>query len=438
MVYVQDKNGNPLMPTERHGKVKHLLRQGKAIVVTNKPFTIRLTYESTNYTQPVTLGIDSGYKIVGFSAVTETKELISGELELLEDMSKRIKEKARYRKIRRSRLRHRKPRFDNRSKEKGWLAPSIQHKLDSHMRLIEKLAKALPITDIVVEVAAFDIQRIENPDIQGVEYQQGEQLGSWNVREYVFHRDNHKCQNPDCKNKDPNPILSAHHLRYRSDGGTDRPEDQLTLCSICHAPENHKGFLKGWKPKTNGFKDATFMTTVRWKLVNILKELYESVEHSYGYITKTHRIELDIKKTHANDAFVIAGGKTQTRAKPISFKQTKRNNRCLEKWYDAKYVDIRTGEVVAANMLNCGRHTRNETKNGEDLRKYRGQKMSKGRRSIREQRYPYQINDLAIYDGKIHAVKGTQNKGAYVSLREIKKVPRADLLTPYKYCKGIA
>ena len=438
MVYVQDKDGNPLMPTDRHGKVNHLLRQGKAIVVANKPFTIRLTYESTNYTQPVTLGIDSGYKTVGFSAVTESKELVSGELELLEGMSKRLYDRAIYRRIRRSRLRHRKPRFNNRVKPKGWLAPSIQHKLDSHIRLIEKLAKTLPITDIVVEVAAFDIQRIKNPDIQGVEYQQGEQFGSWNVREYVLHRDNHKCQNPKCPNKDPKPILTSHHLRYRCDGGTDRPEDELTLCTICHAPENHKGFLKGWKPKTNGFKDATFMTMVRWKLVNILKELYKSVEHSYGYITKHRRIEQGIKKTHSNDAFVIAGGKTQTRAKPISFKQTKRNNRSLELWYDAKYVDIRTGKVVAANMLNNGRHTRNKNKNGEDLRKYRGEKTGKGRRSIRKQRYPYQPNDLVIYDGKIHTVKGAQNEGKYVALRETKKVPRVDLLTPYRYCKGIA
>jgi hypothetical protein len=123
MVYVIAKDGTPLMPTKRHGKVKHLLREGKAKVVRNKPFTIQLTYETTHYTQPITLGVDSGYKHIGVSAVTEKEEVLSGEVELRGDVSEHIKEKRMYRKIRRNRLRYRKPRFDNRvsSKKKGWL-----------------------------------------------------------------------------------------------------------------------------------------------------------------------------------------------------------------------------------------------------------------------------------------------------------------------------
>jgi len=435
MVFVLHKNGKPLMPTN-NAKARKLLKQGKAKVVTVKPFTIQLLYGTACYTQDITLGIDSGYLSIGFSAVSEKKELISGEAQLLQNVKERLYERSMYRRGRRGRLRYRKPRFDNRSTPKGWFAPSIRHKLDSHLRLIGKLSKILPVTHITVEVAAFDIQKIINPDIEGKRYQQGNQLGHWNVREYVLHRDSHKCQNPGCKNKDEKPVLRAHHLNSRINGATERPGDMVTLCSQCHVPENHKGFLKNWKPKVNNFKDATFMTAIRWLLVDRLKETYPSVNHTYGYITKNHRIGLKLEKSHVNDAFCIAGGRTQKRAEPINFTQARRNNRCLEKFYDAQYIDTRTGSKTAASNLNSGRATRNKDKSGENLRKYRGKKVSAGRRSIRKQRYFYQPNDLVKYGGAVYTVKGTQNLGKYVALKEIKKVPNVGLLKPYRFRKG--
>jgi hypothetical protein len=202
IVYVLNKTGKALMPTTPR-KARLLLKQKKAKVVTIKPFTIQLIFGSSGYKQNITLGIDSGYNNVGFSAVTEKKELIVGELTLLQGMKERLLEKSRYRKIRRSRLRHRKTRWSNRtkSKPKGWLAPSLQHKLNSHIKFIDSLYKILPITKCIVEVANFDIQKMKNDNISGVEYQQGDMMGFWNTREYVLHRDNHKCQNPNCKNK---------------------------------------------------------------------------------------------------------------------------------------------------------------------------------------------------------------------------------------------
>ena len=150
------------MPTKRHGKVRRLLKQQLAKVVKVKPFTIQLLYETTSYTQNITLGIDSGYNYIGFSAITEKKELISGEVKLRNDISELIKERRMYRRIRRNRLRYRKPKFNNRvsSKKEGWLAPSIKHKLDSHIRFIEYLKKILPITNIVIEVANFDTRQL--------------------------------------------------------------------------------------------------------------------------------------------------------------------------------------------------------------------------------------------------------------------------------------
>ncbi|MGJ7010105.1 RNA-guided endonuclease IscB, partial [Ohessyouella blattaphilus] len=213
MVYVISREGQPLMPTTRHGKVKHLLREGKAKVVKRCPFTIQLTYESTTHTQPITLGVDAGSKTVGLSATTETEELYASETELRTDIVELLATKRQYRRSRRNRkTRYRKPRFSNRvsSKNKGWFAPSIEHKINSHLKLVADVYKILPITKLVVEVASFDIQKIKNPNISGAEYQQGEQLDAWNEREYVLWRDGHTCQH--CKGKSKDKILQTHHL----------------------------------------------------------------------------------------------------------------------------------------------------------------------------------------------------------------------------------
>ncbi len=439
MVYILNIEGTPLMPTN-NAKARILLKHNKAIIKTVKPFTIQLTYKTeTEYVQPITLGIDSGYLNIGFSATTDKKELLSGEVKLLGNIKERIEEKSRYRTIRRSRLRYRKPRWNNRtkSKQKGWLAPSIIHKLDSHIRFIDKINNILPISKTVVEIANFDIQKIKNPDISGVEYQEGEQMGFWNIREYILHRDNHKCQNPNCKNKDAQPILQVHHVTFRSDGGTDRPSNLITLCNKCHTPANHKGFLKDWKPKMKSFKDATFMSMVRWRLVNQLKDKYNNVEFTYGYITKNHRIENKIEKSHCNDAFCIAKGVSQERCVEYSIEQVRRNNRSLESFYDARYIDLRTGEKVKGNDLNSGRTTRNKNKNSENLRVYRGKKVSKGRKSIRKKRYTYQSGDLVKYENKIYTCGGNSNKGKYIRLKEFgTKNFKVDVISPYKFSKG--
>lgn len=445
MVYVLNKDGKPLMPTKRYAKIRILRKRGLLKIVSAKPFTVQLLYDTKNITQDVTLGMDSGYLNIGFSAITEKQELISGEAKLLQGQKERLYERATYRKLRRQRLRYRAPRFNNRtsSKKEGWLAPSIQHKLDSHIRLIEKLQKILPISKIIIEVANFDIQKIKNPEVEGKLYQEGEMQGFWNLREYILHRDNHKCQNPNCKNKDKNPVLMIHHIVFRECGGTNSPSNLTTLCNKCHTDSNHKKgkFLYNWMiegKKVKSFKDSTFMSMVRWRLVNYLNSLDIETTHTYGFETKSKRIELGLEKSHFNDAFCIAGGNNQTRTEPFSVEQIRRNNRSLEKFYDAKFVDLRSGEKVSASSLSCGRTTRNKNKNGENLKISRGEKLSKGRRTIRKQRYFYQPGDLVKYENKVYTVRGTQNEGKYVALREIKKVPKVELLTPYKFRSGLA
>lgn len=329
MVYVLNINGDPLMPTNRHGKVKHLLRTGKAVVVKRLPFTIKLTYEVGNYTQNVTLGVDAGSKVIGISASTETKELFAAEVAVRNDVVDLISTRRQNRRTRRNRLRYRKPRFLNRtkSKKKGWLAPSIKVKIHAHEKVIGMVYNLLPITNMVIEVASFDIQKIKNPEISGTEYQEGDQLGFWNVREYVLWRDGHTCQGrKGCKNK----ILNVHHIESRKTGG-DSPNNLVTLCEQCHK-DYHDGILKLNFKRGASFKDAALMGIMRWALYNKLKGKYPNVSHTYGYITKNTRITNALKKSHRTDALCIAGN---PKAKQLSeyyyIKQVRKHNRQIHK-----------------------------------------------------------------------------------------------------------
>ena len=154
MVYVKSIDGMALMPTS-NAKARKLLKQKKAKVVSLRPFVVKLTYKTkTEYTQKLNLGVDSGYSNIGF---------IAGEVKLLEGMKKRLLEKASYRRIRRSRLRYRKARWNNRvkSKKKGWLAPSLKHKLDTHIKFIDYLKNILPIGKLLLKLLISIFQRLK-------------------------------------------------------------------------------------------------------------------------------------------------------------------------------------------------------------------------------------------------------------------------------------
>ena len=306
MVYVISQNGQPLMPTENHAKVRILLKNKKAKVIKRCPFTIQLAYDSTNYTQKTTLGVDSGSKHIGLSATTKNKVLFESDVELRNDIVDLLSTRRELRRSRRSRkTRYRKPRFNNRRRSDGWLAPSVKQKVDTHITMIAKVHKILPISNIVVEVASFDIQKIKEPTTNGVDYQQGEQLGFWNVREYVLFRDGHKCQ--CCHGKSKDKILNVHHIESRKTGG-NAPNNLITLCKTCHTGY-HKGVVKLPKAIHRGmsFKDATFMGIMRWALYEKLKTICSDVKLTYGYITKNIRIKNGLPKDHYIDARCISG-----------------------------------------------------------------------------------------------------------------------------------
>lgn len=336
MVYVLDINGNPIMPTKRHGHVRRLLRDGKAHVVKRCPFTIQLDYETEGKTQPVSLGIDAGSKTIGLSATTEKDVLFESEVMLRNDIVNHLSTRRELRHARRNRkTRHRKPRFDNRRKSKGWLAPSVRNKIDTHLSVIRKAHEILPISKVVVETASFDIQKIKalssgKDAPQGEDYQQGEQLGFWNVREYVLFRDGHKCQ--CCKGKSKDPILNVHHIESRKTGG-NAPNNLVTLCNTCHKGY-HAGTVKLPKTIKRGmsFRDVAFMGIMRWALYDELKATYDDVSMTYGYITKNTRIRNDLPKEHRVDARCISGNPTAIPPDEYFLqRKVRRHNRQLHK-----------------------------------------------------------------------------------------------------------
>ena len=281
MVYVLDKNGQTLMPTDRPRKVRLMLQSGQAKVS----------------------------KHIGGSATTKIKVLYEVDVELRNDIVDLLSSRRELRRGRRNRkTRYRQAKFNNRRLGNGWLPPSIRQKIGTHLTVVENICKILPISRIMVETASFDIQKIKNTDIQGAEYQQGDQLGFWNIREYVLFRDNHTCQ--CCKGKSKDKILNVHHIESRKTGG-NAPNNLITLCETCHTGY-HKGTVQLPKAIKRGmrFKDAAFMGIMRWAFYEALKQQYEPValvHNTYGYITKHTRIAYNLPKEHYVDARCISG-----------------------------------------------------------------------------------------------------------------------------------
>ena len=329
MVYVISNRDTVLMPTQRHGKVRRLLRDGKAVVVRREPFTIRLLHDTTEFTQPITLGVDAGTGHVGLSATTDKKELFSAEATLRRDIQNLLATRRESRRTRRNRkTRYRAPRFDNRRRPDGWLTPSVEQSVQSHIALIKKVHSILPVTETVIEVAQFDPQLLKNPDIQGTGYQQGEQLGFWNVREHVLFRDGHSCQH--CHGKSGDKVLNVHHIESRKTGG-DSPDNLVTLCETCHR-KYHSGDIKLNVRRGASLRDAALMSILRWTVYNRAKEEFGNVRMTYGYITKNTRIRCGLEKSHAVDARCISGHPLAKPAEVLwQLRQRRRHNRQLFK-----------------------------------------------------------------------------------------------------------
>ena len=310
MVYVLNIDGQLLMPTTRHGKVKHLLKDGKAKVVKRCPFTIKLLYETPNCTQDLTLGVDTGSGAIGTAVSTDDGEIVyMSEVVVRNDITDKMTQRDKYRRNRRSRkTRYRKARWLNRknSIKKDRFSPTMVSKLHSHVKEIEYIKSILPITTMVFETGTFDTYLMKNPSLVNENvrhwgYQKGTNYGFENTKAMVLNRDNYTCQY--CKGKHKDSKLEVHHIVFRSKHGSDEESNLITLCHTCHkALHSGKISLKLEGKVKGNLKYATQMNSIRKQLFRIYPEAIET----FGYITKANRLKLGVDKEHFYDACVIA------------------------------------------------------------------------------------------------------------------------------------
>lgn len=334
--FVLHKDGTPLMPMSI-GKAKKMIRCNKATIVKCKPLVIKLSYKTSKNVDDLTLGIDSGAIYIGYSIIGKSflREYMCGTLEqehigsMANPVKKRMDERRLYRKYRRSKLWHRKRRFLNRKKRIGEFNVSINRKYETHLHLIEKLRKFIPISNISVEIAKFDLSKMEDcrgrKDLSKLD----EFLNYHNIKKYLMCRERGKCQL--CGETFEGRPAHVHHIIPRSKGGTNRPSNLAILHKECHE-RLHSKRLNGLLKKPKIYKTQSFMSIINKKFSQDVPNL----QVTYGYITAANREIYKINKTHYNDAFIIAGGNNlYTRSVQQDLKQRRRNDRCLQ-WNNIK------------------------------------------------------------------------------------------------------
>jgi hypothetical protein len=423
-VAVISKSGKRLMPTSFY-RARKLIDSGRATIYSYRPiFTIQLTDREDGDTQEIEYCCDTGYLHIGISIKSHQHEYVREQRDCLSDEVQKHEAQVRIRRARRNHLRYRKPRFDNRKRPEKWLSPSIAHKKDIHVRTYEQYCKVMPITSAFFEMGEFDTQLLKaiesgNPIPVGIDYQQGERYQTETLRNAVFARDDHTCQ--VCgRSFQENAILHVHHVGYLKHDHSNRMGNLLTVCEQCHTPANHKkgGKLYDLKPKIKDFKGATFMTAVRWQINDAVCAMEENsavVHITYGAMTKARRHQYHIAKSHTNDAYVMGEFRPKHRSQEVILQKKRRNDRCLQKFYDAQYIDTRDGEKKSGQQLSNGR-----TKRGvytENLRVYRGRKVSKGHVNIRRERKTVKPGSTVRYEGeelKVKCLHANQKSGPFI------------------------
>ena len=407
MVYVISKSGKPLMPCE-NVIARLLLKSGRAKVKSKRPFTIKLTVETTEYTQPLTLGVDTGSGTVG-SAVSDDEGhiLYMSEVRLRNDIKSKMDQRRKYRRNRRQRkTRYRKCRFLNRraSIRKDRFPPTLVSKLHAHIREIEFIKSILPITRLVLECGQFDMQLMKDPSIRCDKkihwaYQKGPNYGFANTKEMVLNRDNYTCQYCGGKHKDSR--LNVHHIQFRSNGGSDGQENLITLCSTCHSLL-HKGKIKLDKigVKKGTLNHATQMNIIRSQLLKI----YPNAIETFGYVTKENRQYLSLPKEHCIDACVIASC-----GLPISIRSLPYKKLCVPRGDFQQTKGIRSEQKLNTKKIHG-------FKKFDVVRYYGREYLIKGRMTIRG----YAI--LSDMSGNTVKFEKTTRHGKTVKLCDCKRI----------------
>jgi 5-methylcytosine-specific restriction endonuclease McrA len=312
-VFVLDSYKRPLNPI-RPGMARKLLTTGKAAVFKRYPFTIILKVEITAPQEPITLKLDPGSKATGIALVQGKDVIFGAELAHRGQAIKAGLESRRsLRRGRRNRhTRYRKARFLNRTRSKGWLAPSLQHRVETTLTWVNRLRKLAPIASVFQELVRFDLQQSENPEISGLEYQQGVLYG-YEIREYLLNKWDRKCAY--CGITDT--PLQVEHIHPRTKGGSNRISNLCLACDTCNKKKGTQDIEQFLSKKPDilkrilsqakrPLKDAAAVNSTRWALFNGLRLTTGlPVSTGSGGLTKFNRTRLNLPKSHWLDAACV-------------------------------------------------------------------------------------------------------------------------------------
>ncbi|MBA3532750.1 MAG: HNH endonuclease [Ardenticatenales bacterium] len=326
-VFVLDATGEALMPCHP-ARARKLLKAGRAVVVHQQLFTIKLLDRVGGETQPVMLKLDPGSRVSGLVLVGHfargAEVLWAGELThrgpAIRD---NLTQRASVRRSRRSRkTRYRKPRFLHRRRRAGWLAPSLQSRVDNILSWVRRLRGWCPVSGLAMELVRFDTQLLQNPEISGVEYQQGT-LHGYEVREYVLEKWGRQCAYCDATGV----ALQVEHIQARTAGGSHRVSNLTLACEDCNqakGSQDIRTFLAHDPPRLarilaqaqTPLRDAAAVNSTRWALYEALQVMELPLEGGTGGRTKYNRTQQAYPKAHWVDAACVGVSGAQVALDP--------------------------------------------------------------------------------------------------------------------------
>ena len=426
--YVQTIDGLPLMPVKRPGRVRRMLKTGKARIISRCPLTIRLTYPlEEERTQPVILGVDPGRTNIGLCAINDGCEPIyASDVETRNKMVPKLMQERKQhrmasrqgeRQVRKRQakkngtlfdenredivnedgalvwnrnlpmcektvpvkdIRNTEARFCHRKRKRGWLTPTANQLLQTHMSSIWKVMDILPVTDIVLEVNRFAFARMEDPDITPAGFKNGPLHGFMDLQEAILAQQNGHCI--FCRK----PIDDDHHILPRSCGGSDTLANMAGLCKHHHRlvhvdPEWAQKLIAKKAGLEKKYGALSVLNQIIPYLIDYLGQMepWLSIHYTNGWDTKELRESLGLEKDHYIDAWCIAASIFDDATAPefhnlYHLMQFRRHNRAIiQRTESRKY--LLDGKVVAVNRKKAVTAIPKEEKDGTTTYVYKGQ-----------------------------------------------------------------
>ncbi len=417
-VFLLDTNRKPLNPITPR-QARKLLEKGKAAVLRRYPFTLILKREIEDpQIFPLTLKIDPGSKFTGLALLSGDVVIWVAQIEHRGQVIKdSIESRSQSRRSRRSRkTRYRAARYNNRRRKEGWLPPSLMHRVQTTEIWVKRLMRFCPVVEIWIEQVKFDLQLMQNAEISGVEYQQGE-LQGYSVREYLLEKWGRECAY--CGKKDV--PLQVEHIVPKARGGSNRVNNLTLACECCNQKKGSKPveeFLKK-KPEVlkkiknrakQPLKDAAAVNSTRKKIVEVLSDILPTTTAT-GAQTKYNRCRLELPKDHHIDAACVGDVEKLSfyATQPLMIKCTGHGNR---QYQNVDKFGFPKGKPKNKNLVVQGFRTGDMVKAVIEKGKYVGTYVgrvavrAKGTFMLKTKQHQQRIDVSAKYCSKLHCTDG--------------------------------